>query len=132
MTDVYDDDAELRGELPGPLRAARVLLFGIFGIRAITVAAGVVVSANQAGLTAEAAGAFTYLALPGVLALICGLRLRKGRRLFLGCVVALMVLMVLQALSTLGQGNPQGFTQLILPSIILVLVLLPSSRAYLR
>ncbi|WP_046469868.1 hypothetical protein [Allosalinactinospora lopnorensis] len=127
-----NDDADLRGPLPGPLRVARVLLFVLAAITLVTAVAGLAVNAFEATSTAEAAGFATALALPGVLAMVCGLRLRKGRRLLLWSLAALMVFMILLALSTIGQGDPRGLIQLLLPSTILVLVLLPTSRVYLK
>ncbi len=131
MADPFDVTGPRRS-LPGPLRGARVLLFVSAGITLITAVSGLAVGAFEGGSAAENAGMATALALPGVLALVCGVRLRKGRRLLLWSMVALMVYMVLVALSSFGQGDPRGLTQMILPVTIMVLILLPRSRAYLK
>ncbi len=81
---------------------------------------------------AENLGSATWTALPGVLALVCGLRLRKGRRKLWWGLVALQVFLILLALSMIGQGEQPGGAEVLLGPVMLVLVVLRSSRAYLR
>lgn len=82
-------------------------------------------------LNAETLGALTWIALPGILALVCALRLHSGGRPLFWGVLALQVLIIVQALGNLGAADPRGVTQLLFPIAILVCVLMRPSRQHL-
>ena len=114
--------------MPGPLRAARVVLFVGAALTFVTVLAFLA----TVGPTAETVGRGVWVCVPAVLALVVALRLpRPTRRLFwLG--VAACGLWVLGALGSLGSGDPRGLTQLLVPVTLLVLLTRPRARAFFR
>ena len=113
--------------LPRSLRITRVLLYTFAGITLLAVVAALF----WADLNAETLGALTWVALPGLLALVCALRLRSGGRSLFWIVLALQLLIIVQALGNLGAADPRGVTQLLFPVAILVCVLLRPSRQHL-
>lgn len=117
-----------RSGMPGTVKAVRVLLFVVAGVT-ILVAAG---AFAYAGGGAYAAGRATWVLLPGIASLVLALLIRRRGRVLFWCLVALQVLYVLLAFGALGRGDPRGVTNLLFPIAILVLLLLPVSRAYFR
>ncbi|WP_233515177.1 hypothetical protein [Marinitenerispora sediminis] len=81
--------------------------------------------------TPAVAADLTWVAIPGVLSLVFGLRLPKGGRVLLWAIVVLQALGILAALSNLGAGDSRGLAQLALPIATLVLVLRKDARAFL-
>lgn len=118
--------------LPTPLRALRVVMFIFAALTLVTLVSAVAIDAFEADSFSASLGAATWTALPGALTLACGLRLHAGGRPLFWGILALQVFLVLSALAALGQGDPRGLGQLIFPVLMLILVLLPSSRAHLR
>ena len=62
---------------------------------------------------------------------MCALRLRSGGRPLFWGVLALQILVIVQALGSLGAADPRGVTQLLFPVAILVCILLRPSRQHL-
>ncbi|GLU50521.1 hypothetical protein Nans01_48720 [Nocardiopsis ansamitocini] len=106
----------------------RILLFVYAGLTALTVVGGLLIFP----LSAETFGALLYLALPGVLALLFGLRMPKGRAGLFWGIVVLQAFLILTGIGRLGNGEIQGLTSIILPILVLVLVLRRESREHLR
>ncbi|MFC7328116.1 hypothetical protein [Marinactinospora rubrisoli] len=118
----------MKRPLPGSLKTVRVLLFVTAGLTAISVVGALFVYEINAVML----GRLTWAALPGVLSLIFALRLPKGRRVLYWSILVLQVLTMLIALGNLGNGSPQGFSQLLLPILTLVFLTQRASRTHFR
>lgn len=84
------------------------------------------------GISGDGAGAAT---LPAVLAVLCGVYaylLPRTGHVLLGVVVTLLVLLAFYQLDRITLGDPLGFLGLGCSAALIVLLLLPSSRAALR
>ncbi|TDQ55399.1 hypothetical protein [Actinorugispora endophytica] len=114
----------MRGGLPGSLKIVRGLLFTYTAITALTVLGGLLAF----GVSPEVLGALAYLAIPGTIALVCALRTPRGGRGLLWGIVVLQVVLILLGIGRLGNGEPQGLTNLVLPALVLFFVLLRPSR----
>lgn len=113
--------------LPRPLTAARAMFWGM----AVLLLMGALNSALYLG-GAFGAGAATFQV---VLALICGAYaylLPRTGRIVLGFAVTLLILLVLYQMNRIIGGDPFGFLGLGYGLTVIVLLLLPSSRAFFR
>ncbi|GLY13843.1 hypothetical protein LWF15_02120 [Kineosporia rhizophila] len=118
----------VRPEMPRPLKAARILLV-IGGVISVVSAIAVIA---VLGADAEVLGQVTWSVWPGVAALVLARGLpRGGRKHYLWTLVVGGV-WIFMGLGNAGQGDPRGFTSIIIPIVILVLVTRPASRDYLR
>ncbi len=113
---------------PAPVRALRVLLY-LTAVLSVVIMIAYLASGPVMG---ETVGRAVWGVWPGLVAFVLADRLFKPSRRVYWFVVALGVVYALRALSTIGQGDPRGVTNLALPALILILVLRGSSRAYLR
>lgn len=105
-------------EMPAPVRVAQVLMFVVAGITFLMTVAFV----GSVGVTAAALGAALWIVAPGVVSLLLALRIpRGGVRLRRG-IIALEIFYILLAISRLGNGDPRGLVNLVLPVVILVLL----------
>ncbi|PRY01840.1 polymorphic toxin-type HINT domain-containing protein [Allonocardiopsis opalescens] len=116
----------MAASLPRGLRLARVLLFVFAGLTFLMS-----FGALLADFSGETLGYLLWVMLPGVLALVFGLRLAAGGRTLFWLIIGWSAWQLLTALSTLDEGEGQAVTQLLLPGLVLVLVLLRRSRAHL-
>ncbi|GLU47152.1 hypothetical protein [Nocardiopsis ansamitocini] len=116
----------MKDQLPGPVRWARILMFVIAGL----TFALAVVAFIRLGMSAHAFGYVLGASLPGVAQLILGLMVRRRGRILHAAIVTVQVLFIAYTLLTLGSEGV--VTQLVLPTTVLVLVLLRSSREYFR
>ncbi|MCY7394724.1 MAG: hypothetical protein LH468_01010 [Nocardioides sp.] len=114
--------------VPGPVRAARVLLLVGAALTLVTVLAFVV----SVGPSPESIGRGIWVCVPAVIALVVAPRMgRPGRKTFWWAAAA-AALWVLGALGSLGGGDPRGLTQLVIPVVVLVLLTRPRARAFFR
>ncbi|CAM5493060.1 restriction endonuclease fold toxin 5 domain-containing protein [Streptomyces californicus] len=121
-----------RRELPGPLALVRVLLLVLLGATVLG-AIGLSGSAFAVGaMGAEVLGILLYASVPGVLAALLARHVRTGGPRVRWGIVAVQVWLVLGGLANVGDGSPDGFTQLVVPILILVLINSEGSRAWFR
>ncbi|ASU85053.1 hypothetical protein CDO52_21655 [Nocardiopsis gilva YIM 90087] len=111
-------------ELPRSVKWIRILLFVLAGLN-LVAAVGVFFAL---GADAFAFGYALFQTIPGVVFLLLGLWIRKKGRLVFGGIVAVASLFTIYILLTLAGDST--VTQLLLPVLILILVMRPSSRAY--
>jgi hypothetical protein len=105
-------------ELPGPVRATQVLMFVTAGLTfAMTLAFLVSV-----GVTAASLGASLWIVAPGVVSLVLAMRVPRGGVGLRRGIIALEIFYVLLALSRLGNGDPRGAVNLVLPVVVLILL----------
>lgn len=114
--------------LPAPLRAARVLLLLLAAGTAVTVLAYLA----AVDISAPAVGQSLWVCVPAVIGVLVATRLRRPSTAVLRWGLAACALWLAAALASLAQGDPRGLTQLLLPAAVLVLLLRPASRAFLR
>ncbi|MFF2408808.1 Tox-REase-5 domain-containing protein [Streptomyces sp. NPDC058092] len=119
-----------RRELPRPLHTVRVLLLVLFGATVLG-ALGFFGSALAVdALGAEVIGILLYAAAPGVLGLLLARHVRTGGKRVWWGLVAVQVWLVLGGVANIGDGSAHGFTQLLLPVLILVFLTRRQSRAW--
>ncbi|MFJ1617058.1 Tox-REase-5 domain-containing protein [Streptomyces sp. NPDC088251] len=119
-----------RRELPRPLNTVRVLLLVLFGATVLG-ALGLFGSALAVdAMGAEVIGILLYASLPGVLGLLLARHVRTGGRRVWWGLVAVQVWLVLGGVANIGDGSAHGFTQLLLPVLILVFLTRSQSRAW--
>ncbi|MBB4933617.1 hypothetical protein F4561_004437 [Lipingzhangella halophila] len=118
----------MRGALPTALKAARVLLFVMAGLAFLLFFILIVADADQTTLYL---GFFAYLG-QGAIALTLALLLARGGAWVLYTTCAFTGLVLAWSLLTLLGGDAAGFTQMLLPGVILFLSTRPHARAYLR
>jgi hypothetical protein len=112
--------------MPNQVKTVRVLMFVAAGLTFLTTLAFLV----TVGVTAAAFGAALWFVVPGVLSLMLALRIPEGRTRLRRGIIALEVFYVLLSLSRIGQGDPRGVVNLILPVVILVLLFRPEAKAH--
>ncbi|CAM3899711.1 hypothetical protein GCM10009799_12530 [Nocardiopsis rhodophaea] len=117
----------MRETLPTPLRVARILLFVLAVVVGLQIVGGLMIYE----LGPELLGVLVWTALPGIAALLLGLRLPKGGRGMMAAILILQAFLLLFALGRIGNGDPRGLTNLVFPVLITVFVLQKSSRAFL-
>ncbi len=121
-----------RRELPGPLVLVRVLLLVLLGATVLG-AIGLSGSAFAVGaMGAEVLGILLYASVPGVLAAVLARHVRTGGPRVRWGIVAVQVWLIIGGLANVGDGSPDGFTQLVVPILILVLINREGSRAWFR
>lgn len=117
----------MRHSIPRSLTAARIMLWGM----AVLILMGALNSYLYLG-GAFGAGTATLQVVP---ALICGAYaqfLPRTGRIALGIAVTLLVLTTFYQMNRIVQGDAFGILGLCYTMTLLVLLLLPSSRAFLR
>ncbi|WP_406149064.1 Tox-REase-5 domain-containing protein [Streptomyces anulatus] len=119
-------------ELPRPLVLVRVLLLVLFGATVLGAIglSGSALSADAMG--AEVLGILLYASAPGVLAALLARHVRTGGARVRWGILAVQVWLILGGLANLGNGSPDGLTQLVLPILIIVLISRAGSRAWFR
>lgn len=113
--------------LPAALRGARALMLLLAAGTAVTVLAYLA----AVELSGAAVGQSLWVCLPAVIAARVALRLRTGRTTLLRWGLGACGLWVLAALAAVVEGDPRGLTQLLVPVLVLVLLLQPTSRDHL-
>jgi hypothetical protein len=115
-------------ELPGPVKATQVLMFVAAGVTFIITLAFFV----SVGVTAAALGAALWIVAPGVVGMLLAWRVpRGGIKLWRG-IIALEVFYVLLSIARLGNGDPRGAVNLVLPIVILILLFRPQVKDHFR
>ncbi|MFD4274620.1 Tox-REase-5 domain-containing protein [Streptomyces cyaneofuscatus] len=117
-------------DLPGPLVVVRVLLLVLLGATALGAIglSGSAIAADAMG--AQVLGILLYASAPGMLCALLAWHLRTGGRRVRWAIVAVQVWLIVGGLGNLADGSPDGFTQLVLPVVILVLLSRAQSRAW--
>ncbi|MFF9345778.1 Tox-REase-5 domain-containing protein [Streptomyces sp. NPDC014734] len=117
-------------ELPRPLNTVRVLLLVLFGATALG-GLGLFGSALAVdAMGAQVLGILLYAAVPGALGLLLARHVRTGRKRVWWGLVAVQAWLVLGGLGNIGNGSASGFTQLLLPALILFLLTRRQSRSW--
>lgn len=114
--------------LPTPLRAAR----GLVLLLAVGTFVTVLAYLSAVDLSAPSVGQSLWVALPAVVATLVVRRLGRPHPALLRWGVVACALWLASALAAVAEGDARGLTQLLLPTAVLVLLLQPASRAYLR
>lgn len=119
-----------RRVLPGPLAVVRVLLLVLLGATVLGAVglSGSALAADAMG--AQVLGILLYASAPGALCALLAWHLRTGGRRVWWGLVAVQVWLVTGGLGNLADGSADGFTQLVLPVVILLLLSRPQSRAW--
>jgi hypothetical protein len=111
--------------LPTSVKAARIVLFVGAAISALMLAGAILMRVDSFAI-----GYVFGSTLPGWLGLVVAFRLHTGKRLWWVLALVVVGLWVLGALSALGNGDPRGITQLLLPVVALVTLLQPTATAF--
>jgi hypothetical protein len=114
--------------LPDSVRTLRVLLYVWAGLT-LLITVGFLIS--QA-VTAETLGAFIWTIWPGVAAVFIARGIRNGGRKRFWWTVVAGAFGILGALAAIGEGDPRGVTELILPVAVLITVTRPTARAFIQ
>ncbi|RLV69787.1 collagen triple helix repeat-containing protein [Streptomyces sp. CBMAI 2042] len=104
-----------------------LVLLGATALGAIGLS-GSAIAADAMG--AQVLGILLYASAPGVLCALLAWHLRTGGRRVRWGIVAVQVWLIVGGLGNLADGSPDGFTQLVLPVVILVLLSRAQSRAW--
>ncbi|MES9603938.1 hypothetical protein [Actinomadura sp. NPDC000929] len=112
--------------MPNQVRTVRVLMFVAAGLTLVMTLAFFA----AVGVTAAAIGAALWFALPGVLSLMLALRVPNGGTGLRRGIIALEIFYILLSLARVGEGDPRGVLNLVLPIVILVLLFRPEAKAY--
>lgn len=113
-------------EMPGTVKAARVLMYIAGGLSAVLAVLLAVVYGGNEGV-----GAALVQGVPAVVSLVMAARLRNGRNGMRWGVVGLQGVWIWFALSRLGADqDPTGVIGLALPIATIVLVNVASARQY--
>ncbi len=126
LSQAYSRD--YRPPVPGPVKAARVLLLVGAAFTIVTVLAFIA----TVGPSPESIGQGIWVCVPAVIALVIAPRMGRPSRKTFWWAIAAAGLWVLGALGSLGSGDPRGLTQLVIPVAALVLLTRPSARAFFR
>jgi hypothetical protein len=123
--------------MPGSVKVIRILLFVIAAITAMMVTIFLTLpDKTRVGLMEEvnagSLGRLTWHAIPGILSLWLAFRIPKASAGTWQWIIGVEIFAILRALALLGRGNPRGLFNLILPTVILVLAMLPSARRFFR
>lgn len=114
--------------MPRTLKVTRTLMFAVTAFTGLLIVTLLLV----VGVGAESLALAAWLTVPGAVNLWLALRLpRAGIGVRRG-IIALEIAFILFALAGLGQGDPRGVTNLIIPITILVLVTRPSATRFFR
>ncbi|WP_327119032.1 hypothetical protein OG206_22930 [Streptomyces sp. NBC_01341] len=122
----------VRRTMPQQLAVARLLVFVLFGATLVG-GVGLLLSAAQVdALGGLVLGTLLYAAAPGVTGWMLARRAWTGGKGVRRGLVAVQVWLVLGALANVRDGSPQGFTQLLLPVVILVFLCTKDTREWFR
>jgi hypothetical protein len=114
--------------MPAPVRAARVLMYLVAGLTAVLSAASLL----ALGVTVGTLGDVAVFALPGVASFALALLIPRGEPRLWRMIIALEAVYVVLSLARLGDGDPRGLVNLVLPVAILVLITRAPARSYFR
>lgn len=121
-------DGDGAASMPTAVKTVRVLLYVLAGATVLVIA-GVLMFA---GVSAELLGYLTWVCWPGIVGFVVALRMNRPGRAKFWLIVVVAAFGILNALGSLGQGDPRGVTTLIIPILILVFVLRRASRTYFK
>ncbi|MFG2331849.1 hypothetical protein ACGFMM_19730 [Streptomyces sp. NPDC048604] len=117
-----------RRSMPTPLVVARWLVFFLFGAT-VFGGLGLMLSAVQVGaLDGLVLGMLLYAAAPGVAGWLLARRAWTGGRRIRWGLMAIQIWLILGGLNNLRDGSVQGFTQLLLPVVILAFLCMRDTR----
>ncbi|WP_067476991.1 hypothetical protein [Actinomadura hibisca] len=112
--------------MPKTVKAVRILMFVVAGITFVTTLAFMI----TVGVSAASFGAAVWAVFPGVLSLVLALRIPQGSKGLRRGIIALEIFYILLSFSRLGQGDPRGLTNMVLPIAILILVFRSEVKEY--
>jgi hypothetical protein len=110
--------------MPKSVRAIRILMFVVAGLTFLTTLAFLA----AVGASAETLGTAIWYTLPGVLSLVLALKIPHGGTRLRKGIIALEIVYILLSLGRLGQGDPQGLFNLVIPIVLLVLLFRPAAK----
>ena len=106
---------------------AQLLLYGQFGLAMIYV---VTVLAMLPYYTGELLGLLVFDSLPAIVGLVLARRVWTGGRYVRWGLLAVAAVVALQAIGSLRYGDARGFTQLVLPVTLIVLLCRSTAREW--
>lgn len=112
-------------EMPGTVKAARILMYVAGGLSAVLAVLLAVVYGGAGGV-----GAALVQAVPAVVSLVLATILRRGRNGMRWGIVVLQAVWIFFGLGRLGGGDSTGVIGLALPIATIVLVNIASARQY--
>ena len=112
-------------DMPGTVKAARVLMYVTGGLSAVLAVLLAVVYGG-----AEGVGAALVQVVPAVISLVLAAIVHRGRNKMRWGVVVLQAVWIFFALGRMGGGDPTGVIGLALPIATIVLVNVASARQY--
>ncbi|GLZ08931.1 hypothetical protein Acsp03_63970 [Actinomadura sp. NBRC 104412] len=112
--------------MPKSVRTTRTLMFVVAGLTFLTTLGFLA----AVGMSAETLGTAIWYTLPGVLSLVLALRIPGGGTRLRRGIIALEIFYILLSLGRIGQGDPQGVVNLIIPIVLLVLLFRPESKSH--
>ncbi|WP_149547403.1 Tox-REase-5 domain-containing protein [Streptomyces marokkonensis] len=121
-----------RRDMPRPLSRALLLVHALFALTALGGLGLLLTAASLDAVDGTLLAQVAYAAAPGVAGWWLARRAwRGGARVRLGLVVV-QAWLVLGSVSNLADGSARGFTQLLLPLLVLYLLTRPESRDWYR
>lgn len=125
-------DPSGRREMPQSLLFARWLIHALFGFTVLG-GIGLLLSASAAdAVDAGLIGLTVWAAAPGTVGWLLSRRLWTGGVWERRALIAVQAWLLLGGISNITEGSFQGFTQLVLPVLILVFLCRPESREWIR
>ncbi|MFD7277567.1 Tox-REase-5 domain-containing protein [Streptomyces sp. NPDC059862] len=121
-----------RRDMPGPLSAALVLVHVLFAVTVVGGLGLLLTAASVDAVDGWLLAHVAYAATPGVLGWWLARRTRVGGSWVWGGLIAVQAWLVLGSLSNLTDGSARGFTQLLLPVLILYFLTRSESRDWYR
>lgn len=112
-------------EMPGAVKAARILMYIAGGLSAVLALLLMVVYGG-----AEGVGAALVQGVPAVVSLVMAVMLRQGRNRMRWGVVVFQAVWIFFAFGRLGDGDATGVIGLALPIATIVLVNVAPARQY--
>lgn len=115
---------------PKPVRVARVLMFVVAGLMAITALSAYLALEPTSGMMYAAGAALGVFGVFAVLSLVFGTRMTSGRKPLWWAIIVLQAVSILWQFGRLADGDPFALIAVVFPITILVLVCRKASRAY--
>ncbi|GGJ93631.1 hypothetical protein GCM10011583_26390 [Streptomyces camponoticapitis] len=125
-------DPSGRRDMPQPLYVARWLIHALFGFTVLGGIGLLLSAADADAVDAEMLGLVVWAAAPGTAGWLLSRRLWTGGVWEWRALIAVQAWLIAGGISNITEGSVQGFTQLLLPILILVFLSRSESREWTR
>lgn len=112
--------------MPKPVKIARILMLIVAGLSGLLVLVLLLVG----GFSSQSLALATWIALPAALNLWLALSLPGAGLGMRRAIIALSAFYILLAVGNLGQGDPRGVTNLMIPAAVIILLTRRSAKEF--